>query len=79
MVQELITFLIVAVAVAIAARKIYKRFSKKKPKPADFKNVALADSHNCSDCASADCALRDLPRNIIDKSAEVCDTNYTEK
>ena len=79
MLQELITFLIVGLAVVIALRKMYKRFSKKKVKSADFKKAKLAESHNCSDCSASGCALRDAPRKIIDKSAELCDTNYTAK
>ena len=78
MIQELITFVIVAIAVIIAVLKVYKRFRKKKAKAMDFQKVSMAESHNCTECA-AECVLRDLPKHIIDKSAEVCDTNYTEK
>lgn len=78
MLQEIITFVIVAIAVGFALLKTYKRFSKKKPKKVDFQNVSVADSHNCSDCA-AECVLRDQAKHIIEKSSEVCDSNYSKK
>jgi hypothetical protein len=78
MLQEIITYKIVATAVIVSGYKLYKRFSRKKPKAVDFKKASLANPHNCSDCA-AQCMLRDKPQHTIAKSSEICDTNYTKK
>ena len=78
MLQEIITYLIVAAAVIVAGLKIAKRFSKKKPKKVDFKKDKISMAHNCSDCAS-ECVLRDLPQKIIAEKAEECDTTYSKK
>lgn len=77
MVQEIITYLIVAVAVVWAALKIYRRIFKpaKKAKRIDFKKDKITMEHNCTECAAADCALRDLPRKIIEKNIEECHDN----
>lgn len=78
MLQEIITYIIVATAVIVTGYKFYKRFNRKKPKAIDFQKASLANPHNCSDCA-AQCMLRDLPKRSIAKSSEVCDSNYTKK
>ncbi|MDX8341062.1 hypothetical protein SLH46_17825 [Draconibacterium sp. IB214405] len=74
MVQEIITYLIVAAAVIWAGVKIYNRFFKKasKKKQVDFKKDKITMAHNCSDCAASDCALRDLPQKVIDKNIDQC-------
>ena len=75
MLQEIITFLIVGAAIALASAKAIKRFRKKKPKKVSYESATMAEAHNCTDCA-ADCVLRDLPKRTIHKSQEICDTNY---
>lgn len=75
MLQEIITYIIVGAAIALAAAKVLKRFRKKKPQKVSFKNATMAAEHNCSECA-AECLLRDLPKRTINKSQEICDTNY---
>lgn len=79
MVQEVITYLIIAAAFLFAGWKIYKKFRKKKPKKqADIKSSKISMQHNCSDCV-AECILRDAPSSHIINNAEKCDTNYTSK
>lgn len=78
MLQEIITYLIVGVAVTVAGIKIAKRFSKKKPKKINFQKDKISMAHNCSDC-SAECELRDLPQKVIASNLDECDSNYSEK
>ncbi len=74
MVQEILTYLIVAAAVIWAGLKIYRRLFKpaKKKKHINFKKDKITMVHNCSDCAASDCALRDLPKKVIEKNIEQC-------
>ncbi len=78
MLQEIITYLIVAAAVIIAAIKITKRLSKKKPKKINFQKDKISMAHNCSDCSS-ECVLRDLPQKVIASKSEECNTTYSKK
>lgn len=71
MLQEVITYMIIGSAVTIAVMKIIKRFRKKKPQKVNLKKETFTMQHNCSDC-SAECVLRDLPKQIIETSSEVC-------
>lgn len=68
--QELITYIIVATAVAMAISKIFKKLVKKK-KPAkkiDFQKTTLTmQQHNCSDC-SAECMLRNAVKPFSEES-----------
>ena len=59
-IQEILTYLIITVAVAISIRKTVKKFKKKNKKAItlNIKNETLPDEHNCSEC-SAECILRD--------------------
>lgn len=58
MVQEIITYLVIALAVSVAVVKAAKSFSRKKPKTTtNFKNETCTSQHNCSTC-SDECALR---------------------
>ncbi|WP_319478868.1 hypothetical protein [uncultured Draconibacterium sp.] len=77
MVQEILTYLIVAAAFFWAALKMYRRFFKpaKKARKTDFKKDKITMVHNCSDCSAGDCALRDLPRKVIEKNIEECHDN----
>lgn len=78
MLQEIITYLIVAAAVGFSAYKVFKRFYKKKAPKVNFKTEKFTMEHNCSDC-SAECVLRDLPKAVIKTKSEECDTNYHSK
>jgi len=71
MIQEIITYIIVAVAAGVTLFNFYKRFRKKrvnKEKP-DFKTATM--QHNCSDC-SAECILRDASSTFIENNGELC-------
>ena len=60
MIQEIITFIIITIAVVIAVRKTVKKFRKRKRSSANanHENESITRLHNCSDCA-AECMLRD--------------------
>jgi hypothetical protein len=73
MIQEIITYIIIAAAVTLAILKTVNRFSKKKPKKLDYKKAKLSTDHNCGQCA-AECMLRDAPRHIIETSQAECTT-----
>ena len=77
MIQEILTYLIIAAAIFWAGLKVYRRFFKPaaKPKTTDFKKDKITMVHNCSECAAGDCALRDLPRKVIEKNIEECHDN----
>ncbi|WP_321346224.1 hypothetical protein [uncultured Draconibacterium sp.] len=76
MVQEILTYLIIAAAVFWAGLKVYRRFFKPaKAKTTNFKKEKITMVHNCSDCAAGDCALRDLPRKVIEKNIDECHDN----
>ncbi|QIA08983.1 hypothetical protein [Draconibacterium halophilum] len=74
MIQEILTYLIIAAAVFWAALKMYRRFFKpvKKAKTHDFKKDKISLEHNCTDCSAAGCALRDLPQKVIEKNIDQC-------
>ena len=57
--QEIITYLIIAAAVAVAVLKTRKKFRKKKRQlVVQSQKTVLNTNHNCSDCP-AECILRD--------------------
>lgn len=70
MVQEIITYTIIALAVAFTFRKSIKKFSKKKSFSAheNLKKEATSAQHKCTDC-EAECILR----NTISPSNENVD------
>lgn len=74
MFQQIITYLIVAIAVTVALTKIVKRFRKKKTAKVNFQKERFSMEHNCTAC-SADCTLRNQPQSIIEENKEVCSTN----
>ncbi len=74
MLQEIITYMIIGSAITVAVLKTAKRFASKKPKKVNFQKDKISMAHNCSDC-SAECVLRDMPKQIQDDNSEICDTN----
>mgnify|MGYP006902140671 CR=1 FL=1 len=79
MVQEIITYLLVAAAFIFAGWKMVNKFRKKKSKKkTDYKSGKISMEHNCSDCA-AECILRDASTSYIKSDAKTCNTNYTKK
>jgi hypothetical protein len=73
MVQEIITFMIIGAAVALAISEIIKKTVKRKNpgKKVDFNNEFIPLEHNCPDC-SAECMLRDAAKPVIEKNKELC-------
>lgn len=74
MAQEIITYIIVCVAVAMAISKTFKKLikPKKKVKKIDFQNETISMQHNCSDC-SAECMLRNSVKPITETTnKELC-------
>jgi hypothetical protein len=73
MVQDIITYMIVGAAFALAISKgINKIVKKKSPvRKVDFKNDTFTLIHNCSDC-SAECMLRDSAKPVIERNKELC-------
>lgn len=79
MIQEIITYLIIAAAFVFAGWKIYKKLRKKKPKKkSGFKSGEITMQHNCSACA-AECILRDASTSYIKSNSETCKTNFTRE
>lgn len=73
MIQEIITYLVIASAFSIAIWKMVKKFRKKKrKKETDYKNGQISFQHNCSDCA-AECALRDASSSVIKSNPGLCE------
>ncbi len=67
MTQEIITYIIIAVAVFYSAVKIYRNFSKKKI----IKTAEEPVNHHCSDCP-AECVLRDASSQTVKDNSELC-------
>lgn len=73
MVQEIITYAIVALAVVFAFRKSVKKFSRKKrpyAKEVSETNTPNAQ-HKCSDC-TAECILRDTVSPAAKNTDTLC-------
>lgn len=73
MIQEVITYMIIGAAIAMAVSRAFHKFKgKKRPeKKIDYKNETFSVQHNCSDC-SAECMLRDTAKPLIKENIELC-------
>jgi hypothetical protein len=73
MMQEIITYLIIGAAVALAFSKIFQKVGlKKKPeKKVNFRKENFTIQNNCSDC-SAECMLRNTSKPLIEKNKDLC-------
>lgn len=73
MLQEIITYLIVGLAAALAIIKLSRKLMpRKKITKSNVKiDSSRVHTHNCADC-SAECQLRDLPKIIIEKNIDEC-------
>jgi hypothetical protein len=67
MIQEIVTYLIVAVAVGLTFYKIFGNRFRKQNK----KNLKTKSDHKCADC-SAECVLRDTAIPIFKLDEELC-------
>ncbi len=71
MVQEIITYIIIAFAITIAVHKITKKFRRKKFQPNQYlNNEKTAVLPKCDAC-SAECILRDLNTPVA-KGNDLC-------
>ncbi len=73
MIQEIITFMIIGAAIALAISKSFSKI-KGKRKPSgklNFKKENLKMAHDCNDC-SAECMLRNASKPLIEKNKELC-------
>ena len=73
MIQEIITYMIIGAAIALAISKTVNKFRvKRKPeKKVDFKKDTISMHHDCSDC-SAECMLRSATKPMIKENIELC-------
>jgi len=78
MTQEIITYLIIAIAVVITVLKLMKKFRKKRSKKTSTNYKKATMQHNCSDC-SAECILRDTTSPVIQNNSELCKKIETSK
>jgi anaerobic selenocysteine-containing dehydrogenase len=75
MMQEILTYLIIAIAAGTAIWRFYKTLSvKKKKKVTDLKKEKFTMQHNCSDCA-AGCTIRNASPTVKQENEEICETN----
>ncbi len=78
MLQEIITYIIVAVAVGLALWKMYKKLSGKRKKTKQYRKAPSSAPHNCSDCI-ADCSLRNAVPAVRQENEELCETTVKKK
>lgn len=80
MIQEIITYMIIGAAIAMAVSRIINKFKgKKRPeKKVDFKTESFALHHDCSDC-SAECMLRNAAKPVIKENIDLCNKNVQSK
>ena len=72
MVQEIITYTIIAIAVFFTVLRFRKKFGKKKQvKKTTANTTKISGLHNCSDC-SAECVLRDTSSMVVQNNSELC-------
>lgn len=73
MIQEIITYVIVALAIGLAVYKIYKKLKRKKLlKSTEGKFESSAPQTACSDCI-AECLLRDAPKKFKNENTRLCE------
>ncbi|WP_372948235.1 hypothetical protein [Mariniphaga sp.] len=73
MIQEIITYVIVALAIGMAVYKSYKKLKRKKLlKQSDGKIGSSTSQSACSNCI-ADCILRNASTEIKNENAQLCE------
>lgn len=79
MVQEIITYIIIAVSVSIALLKMYKTVagSRRTKKTTNYSKVTYTPGHNCSDCI-AECSLRDAVPALRKENEELCESTVVK-
>ncbi len=73
MIQEVLTYMIIGAAIALAVLKVMQKFKpKKRPeRKINYQEEKFSYHHDCSDC-SAECMLRDASKSVIKENAELC-------
>jgi hypothetical protein len=73
MIQEIITYMIIGAAVALAISGTFKKIRRKgsPEKKVDYQKDTFSMQHNCSDC-SAECMLRNTAKPVMEKNKELC-------
>ncbi len=71
MLQEIITYTIIAIAVFITVLRFWKKLGNKKVKKTAREPGKITGVHNCSAC-SAECILRDTSSMIMQSNSELC-------
>lgn len=72
MIQEIITYLIIAIAVFFTVLRGWKKFgNKKRVKKTAKEPEKITGVHNCTDC-SAECILRDASSLVVQNNSELC-------
>ena len=73
MIQEIIAYLIIGAAIALAVSKMVRKLNPKKKivSKMDFKKETFSMQHNCSDC-SAECMLRNAVKPLDEKNNNLC-------
>ena len=73
MIQEVVTYMIIGAAIAMAISRIIKKFKgKKQPqKKIDYQKESFSYQHDCSSC-SAECMLRNASQTVVKNNAELC-------
>lgn len=73
MLQKIITYIIISIAVGLAVFKSYKKLKRKKLlKSTDGKIDSSKTQTACSDCV-AECILRDAPLKFKNENARLCE------
>lgn len=80
MIQEIITYIVIALAVFFAVSKTLKKLRRRK-KAGLAKRPGKTSSgnfHDCSDC-SAECMLRDTTTITLDKNKILCEKTQQQQ
>lgn len=74
MLQEIITYMIIGAALALAISKAVRKLrgKKKRVRKTNFQKETYSVQHNCSDC-SAECMLRNATNIMNDKNKDICE------
>jgi hypothetical protein len=73
MIQEIITYMMIGAAVALAISKMINKtgLRKGRERKTDYQNTTATEQHSCPDC-TAECMLRDSAKPVMEKNKELC-------
>lgn len=73
MIQEIITYVIVALAIGLTVFKSYKKLKRKSRVKSSFENNKNSElPSGCSDCV-AECILRNTTSEVKNENAQLCE------